>query len=436
MEKQKVFGMNRKKIKVLWFTNTPSLYDQDNHHYHGGGWIESLESIIVAQNNLELAISFFSKERTKKVFKNDVYYYPIKRKTSNKLSLGYLINNWKGNLDDDHFIDDFLKVIEDFKPDIINVFGTEGPFGLLKNYTKIPVVVHIQGLINPCVNAFFPGGVSSRSILFSKNYFLRNLIGSSPYFQYKKFCNLATREIFILKNIEYVFGRTEWDRNITKLINPKVKYFHIEEVLRPVFYSEVKDYSNIIQVSRNQFIILSTISSTTYKGIDVIIKTARILKSYSNFNFEWRVIGVDKDNSLVNFLESKLQSGAANFGVHFLGVLNQQELISEMKSANIFVHPSYIDNSPNSVCEAQMIGLPVIACNVGGVSTLIQNSHTGILVPSNGIFEIVNELICMQANPDKLKLLGESGREFAQQRHNRSIIAINLLNAYKAILNI
>jgi len=46
-------------MRVLWFTNTPSLYDQGKHHYNGGGWIESLEQLIKEQEGIELAVSFF-----------------------------------------------------------------------------------------------------------------------------------------------------------------------------------------------------------------------------------------------------------------------------------------------------------------------------------------------------------------------------------------
>ena len=48
-----------------------------------------------------------------------------------------------------------LKVICDFNPDIIHVFGTEEVFSLIQNHTNIPVVIQIQGLMNPCFNNYF-----------------------------------------------------------------------------------------------------------------------------------------------------------------------------------------------------------------------------------------------------------------------------------------
>ena len=46
-------------MNILWFTNTPSLYEQGKHHYHGGGWIESLVEIVRERSEIKLAIAFF-----------------------------------------------------------------------------------------------------------------------------------------------------------------------------------------------------------------------------------------------------------------------------------------------------------------------------------------------------------------------------------------
>lgn len=47
-------------------------------------------------------------------------------------------------------------VIDDFKPDVIEVFGSESFMGLVAKKTKIPVVLHIQGVLTPYFNAYFP----------------------------------------------------------------------------------------------------------------------------------------------------------------------------------------------------------------------------------------------------------------------------------------
>ena len=63
-------------MKILWFTNTSSLYNKDSNIY-GGGWIGSLESLINRTKDLNLAISFFHKTDHKKLINKNTTYYPI-----------------------------------------------------------------------------------------------------------------------------------------------------------------------------------------------------------------------------------------------------------------------------------------------------------------------------------------------------------------------
>jgi glycosyltransferase involved in cell wall biosynthesis len=422
-------GIN-KKIKVLWFTNTPSLYDHGKHQYNGGGWIESLEEILREQSKIELAIAFFHPNDNKKVTRDKVVYYPIKRENGRKNPIRSILNNWRGTIEEPEHYKAFLKIIDDFKPDVIHVFGTEGPFAYIQNFTNIPVVVHLQGLINPYLNTYFPVGYSKLDFVLSRYYFLKNLIGTSPVFNEKRFKAQAKRERKIFEKLKYVFGRTEWDHQIAKLFNPNIKYFHIDEVLRPVFY---KRSSEVRKNDSNKFIILSTLSPTIYKGIDVVLRTAYQLSTLSNIEFEWRIIGLDESSYLLKFFERKeiLQHRIVN--IKLMGKMDPNQIVDEMLKADVFVHPSYIDNSPNSICEAQILGLPVIACNVGGISSLIKNDETGKLIPSNGIFELVSLLKNFTTNQTEFDRLGENGKNNAIYRHDKQKIKTQLLQFYSII---
>lgn len=41
--------------------------------------------------------------------------------------------------------------------------------------------------------------------------------------------------------------------------------------------------------------------------------------------------------------------------------------------------PSHIENSPNNLCEAMILGMPCIATDAGGTSTLLSNMKDGLL---------------------------------------------------------
>jgi glycosyltransferase involved in cell wall biosynthesis len=413
-------------MKILWFTNSSSLYEVGKHHYHGGGWIESLEEILANEPSIDLAVSFFHRSDSLKMVKNNTIYYPIQRNSGKKNPLKTVKNNWRGNLEDVSYIRELLEVIEDFKPDIINVFGTEGLFSSIQEYTDIPVVIHLQGLINPCLNAYFPPGVSKWDFIFDTNYLLDNLLGRSPFFGYKRFVKQAEREAKNLMNAKFVMGRTEWDRRSSNLYNKNVIYFHVNEVLRPVFYNrQIKLINN-----RSKIIIISTISPTIYKGIDLVLKTANLLKNELMVDFEWKLIGLDSKDKLLKGFEKKFKLSHASINIHCIGRKNSEDLFSIMNNADLFVHPSYIDNSSNSVCEAQIMGLPIIACNVGGLPSLIANNESGILIPSNGLHELAFQIRSFFDNRDIFEEIVKKGQTIAQARHERSKIKEDLLEAY------
>lgn len=419
-------------MKILWFTNTPSLYDQGKHHYNGGGWIESLEQLMEKQEEIEFGVSFFHKTDNEKVIKNGTTYFPIHRKSIKNNPFKAVFNNWIGKLDEKNWDKKFLDIIDEFKPDVIQVFGTEGLFAKIQELTKIPVVIHIQGLINPYLNSYYPVNHTKWNFLLNKNYFLNNLIGNSPPFEKKRFAARAKREQNFLSKAKYVMGRTDWDEIIVKLFNQNVQYFHVDEVLRPVFYQGENTRN---QNSKQQFKIISTLSPTVYKGLDVALKTAKQLTELVNFDFQWEIIGLDDNATFVKHFEKAEKINHKEVNIIFKGKKSPEEMIEIMQQADVFVHPSYIDNSPNSVCEAQILGLTVIACNVGGVETLVEHEKTGFLVPSNGVFELVHYLRKLKEEKKLRDKIGEKARQVAFERHNRDKIVEDVLHVYAKLSN-
>src|SRR5450432_1491649 len=133
-------------MKVLWFTNTPSLAASHlNLRTFGGGWIEALEEKIKDVENIELAVAFNHGEGKIDRFTEGVttyYTIPDTRKKVDKF-----IDRYFNLLSDGPLIERCLEIIDDFRPDIITVFGTEKGFGLINDKITIPVVVHLQGIL-------------------------------------------------------------------------------------------------------------------------------------------------------------------------------------------------------------------------------------------------------------------------------------------------
>ena len=63
-----------------------------------------------------------------------------------------------------------------------------------------------------------------------------------------------------------------------------------------------------------------------------------------------------------------------------LVMTNQGNFLCLFANSHIF-HSSYIENSPNSVGEAQMVGVPVVASRVGGTDSMVEHGKTGFMYP-------------------------------------------------------
>lgn len=406
-------------MRVLWFTNNSSCYSNNT----GGGWISSLEIELLKNKNVHLGICFYEREE-KKVERDNVTYYLLPRP---KKSLSYTI---KQILDDKNeasyrheaiALPPLIKVVEDYRPDIIHVFGTENIFGLLSYYTEVPIVLHIQGILSPSLNAFLPPSVSWNNFLFGSNNLKQILCNISEKIAWERNC-IAERRI--MSRLKYLMGRTEWDHRVSKVLSPNATYYHCDEILRETFYiGESKTLPE-------KPVFVTTISPFLYKGYDVILKTAHILKYSLGIDFEWRVYG----DVRAKVAEKSTGISPQSVNVKLMGRASAEDIKQALLNATLYVHTAYIENSPNAICEAQLIGCACVATDVGGVSSLIENGQTGLLVPANDIYQMASQIAYLSNDHSANIKIGKAAQKVAQCRHDKAKIVECVLRVYNQIV--
>ena len=110
-------------------------------------------------------------------------------------------------------------------------------------------------------------------------------------------------------------------------------------------------------------------------------------------------------------------------------------MISLLKTIHVFVIPSTIENSPNSLAEAQIMGVPCVGSNVGGISTYIENYVTGLLYNNNDQVYLANCIAELFENDDKANKISTMAREVAVKRHDKDKSVNELIYAYTTIIN-
>lgn len=422
-------------MRILWLSANQGLFFSKNQAeigYNGGGWITSLQKLLISTNENKLALAYISHKPLAKEEQNNTIYYPIYEVPANALQKIKMYYGGYKKYNSQKYLKQIKEIIQDFHPDIIHLFGMENSMATILGNTTVPVVVHLQGLLGPCDNAFFPVGFNNFSLLFP--FSIREWLLRNGYIFAKNSIHIkGKRELSLFKKVEYAMGRTEWDYQVSQLLAPQSKYFHVDEVLREPFYEHAGKW--IYQKPDNELRIISTLSNTVYKGLDTVLKTAQILKNQSKMPFRWQIIGLKPNDAIIHFFENKLKIKSNRVNVEYAGILDAPELCERILNSHIFVHPSYIDNSPNSICEAQLLGIPVIGTYVGGIPSLIKNKETGLLIPANDPFQlacILNKYILEKGN---MLQLGKQGYMQACQRHDKSKILKDLIDTYKQIIH-
>lgn len=416
-------------MKVLWFSNTPSLAAITlNDKMNIGGWIASLEKEIVKVEGIELGVAFHYGNTTKKQFSvAETQYFSFPYPVIDKGHKRGILSRWMHKIEPDNIVSNYLEIVEAFKPDIIHIFGTEQAFGLIIDKVNIPVVIQIQGNLS-VYERKWDAGLSNYSILINSK--IKTLLFAyGIWHEFFKFKKRAKRERMMMKKCSFFIGRTDWDKRITQVMSPGRKYFHCDEMLREEFYNSPK-WNNFFN---KEILVHSTLSSVCYKGIEIILEIAEIIEENKLQPIKWQIAGLTGNEEIIQIVEKCYCRKFKKSNVVFLGKLSPNELLKAMLEANCYVHPSHIENSPNSVCEAMLLGLPVIATYAGGTSSLLSDGVEGLLVQDGDPYSMLGSIYELNQNDILNKNVSENAKSKASERHKAASIIKDLLNVYNTV---
>ena len=408
-------------MRALWIAKECSLQDRKD----SPGLVAGYEHAFVeygCDEQFQLAIAFSADGiHTGKTVQKKILYYPVDA----ELDVGISETEWEKARTE------LLKVVEDYRPDIIQCFGSEWPYGLIAKSVGIPVVIHMMGFLNVYYDAIAMarglhfrtdrGQSLLRRVMPLRGEWVRDTSGSEEE-------RRATVERRVMAANRFFFGRTEWDLNLVRYYSPNSTYFRIEETLRPLYYKT----PGVWRYHFDGKLKLFTLSSgDDRKGNEIILRTAKILGALLQMDFEWRVAG-SKD--FMPYYEKLTGIGHQRVSIELLGKIEEEQIVEELKAADFFIHPSIIDNSPHSVCEAQMIGCPVIASNVGGVPQLVEHGVTGWLYPYNEPHSLVFLIGNLLRDTELLLRVSKNAVKTALERHDPETIVRKMKEAYETII--
>jgi glycosyltransferase involved in cell wall biosynthesis len=145
------------------------------------------------------------------------------------------------------------------------------------------------------------------------------------------------------------------------------------------------------------------------KGFPVLLEAAAQLLAPVRV----RIVG---DGAQREELERRIADLGLTGRVELAGPATHDDLPAEYAAAHIVVVPSIMDASgdrdglPNVVLEAMSCGRPVVASDVGAVSSAVVDGRTGVLVPPGDAEALAGALEFLVDQPDMRERLGREAR--------------------------
>lgn len=414
-------------MRVLWFANVDVAdLSAGSQPAGSGGWIRSLLCVLRGRGDIELFVAAPSDRPCAASRDGDVTIVPMSRPPL-PAGLRAVGAGWHHRGDEPVPVNSCVAVAGQVAPDLIHVHGTERCFGLVATRMPVPVIVSIQGVVQAVAHAFLQG--VSGAELAGDVASTRFLKGGGLIHEWARMQARIPREQAILRSASAIVGRTDFDREYAGRTAPRVPYHHCDEVLRDSFYSATRDASGATRRT-----VLCVSGSDPYKGIDTLLTAAGLVRR-RGLEIELRVAGPVAGS--VRWPKFVRMARDLDLGgtVTWLGPLPGPEIAREFETASVAVFPSRMENSPNSLCEAMMVGTPCVARAVGGIPSLLRHGVTGLLVGSDDPAALASSIADLLSQPQKAAALGAAAAAAAGERHDRARIGDRIMAIYANVLS-
>ena len=442
-------------MKILWLCNimlpvvaehlkqTPSNKE---------GWLTGLSSRILQdaqENQIELGVCFPTGENLAYFGQKIAVQLPAdaqgRRKTARISAYGFREDVMDAEHYDAKLEERFREIVAAFEPDVVHCFGTEYPhtLAMVRAFGRPErTLIGIQGLCTVYARHYradLPDRVW-------KHTSFRDLVKRDSLQQQQiKYVLRGKYEVDAIREVGHVTGRTDWDRKYTHEWNPKAAYHFMNETLRSNFYDGKWEPAHC----EKHTIFLSQ-GDYPIKGLHYMLRAMpEILRNYPDASIavagnsiiktalEPGMDGIKGRLKLESYgqyiLELIKQTGMTG-KVRFLGRCTAQQMKEQYLKANVFVCPSSIENSPNCVGEAMLIGVPTVCANVGGISSIFQNEQDGLLYPAGNVEALAAAVCRMFSDENFVGRATIAARVHARMTHNPEKNYLRLMDIYSTIM--
>lgn len=412
-------------MRILWVVNL--VLPEVTHLVGGtkiafGGWVGTMLSELAQVAGIELGVAMRAPVQSCVIERiGTVLYYVLPQKDKFDVAES-----------------DCRFVLNHFQPDLLHVEGTES--AQARRFLEVWAgknVVSMQGIINGYEPHQY-GGLPVDEMLCSchpvKSMVAAVMIANKQLL-FKPRLRIEAETISKAQNI---LGRTTWDRAHAYAINPHAPYFPCNRILRRPFYEKQWD---IERMQRHSLFVGNAL--TALKGAHYALHAVALLK---NEYPDVKLYIAGESVYLTSWKQWKKRVGYAAYlrylinklgiepHVEFTGILQAEEMATRLSTVHAYILCSTIENSPNTLGEAMIMGVPSAAAFVGGAPDMARDGEETLFYRDNDP-QLLAYQIKRIFDDDALALqLSKKARCSAMTTHDPQDNLQKLIYAYNTIL--
>ncbi len=335
--------------------------------------------------------------------------------------------------------EDCARVLEEFRPDLLHAEGSEMAYTrrMLQAWQG-PRLLSLQGVING-IEPFQLGGLRISRMLASLRP--RQALTALALLANKRirFDPRLRGERETIAMAPHIMGRTPWDRAQAWAINPEAGYHHCGRTLREAFHA-----TRWRGIDSDRHVIFAGNAAVPLKGIHVLLEALVLLRrQYPDARL---VIAGERPGAQASrfkrlvgypaYLTDRIRQLGLESQVEFTGVLGAGEMAARMARSHVYAMASIIENSPNTLGEAMMLGMPCVSSYAGGAPGMARDEHEALFFRAGDPVTMAYQVKRLFDSDALCARLGEAAHARATQNHDPDANLQDLLNAYRAILQV
>lgn len=388
-----------------------------------GGWLSLMTDQLARLSGYEIAVAMRSESKTfQRVETGGITYYALPQQRDR-------FDVAQADVD---------RVLADFKPDILHVEGAEMRHArrFLSTWTG-PRLLSMQGVLNG-IRPYQLGALPIARMLvpWPARHTLVAVALLTNY--WRNFVPRLASERQAMGLTNNVMGRTLWDRAQAARMAPQARYFHCPRILRDVFYT-----TQWVERNGRPFSIFMGNASVPLKGAHVAVQALALLKrDYPDVTLS--IAGEDPRKlprtSLKRhvgypvYLLDLISKLGVEDNVRFTGLLSAQQMADQMAGSHICLMASIIENSPNTLAEAMILGTPTVSAYAGGAPSMARDEMDALFYRPDDPAMLALQIRRLFEDPDLAARLSQSARARAQAAHAPAGPVKALVAAYETIM--